>query len=480
MFRLLTTRVKLFPLVFIALAGGSSCKDDDTIPTDNKPRADFIFTIENQGLLPDTVNFESTATNATSLRWYFGNGATSSDANPQVVYTKTGTYEVKLIVSNQYGTDSITKPVSLRLDRPVADFTFTLSDAELLPVTLTTINTTIGSNVTYTWTFENSTSSETHLKHSFTVGGNYDITLLATNASGSHSVTKKIRITPYPQVYTSFNGNPLNLFAWEGNKVMILSRNGNLSRATMFKWLHAMDAAYDYYKACTGKEPFSHTPNYYLNNRATIADATSTCGAGCGYLGLTGIELQSLYFDINYNGINTSNAFDHLCFYEFGRNFWFYGSKLDYKEPGSFPIAGAFAVWMGSIEGRDAIGVSGDVTYAPGKVKFANYLNLYLASPNLNWANTLAVDKGVPGHCNAADLFTSMCMHLKKEHGGENFLKNIWKNVGLRSDAKTTQDAVDNFFLASCVTANKNLTTLFQSWRWPLSAGAMQAAAGYP
>lgn len=90
------------------------------------------------------------------------------------------------------------------------------------------------------------------------------------------------------------------------------------------------------------------------------------------------------------------------------------------------------------------------------------------------------MDKGVPGYCNAADLFTSMCMRLRRDYGEAEFLKNIWKNVEARPNANSTQDAVDNFFLASCKTANKNLTELFQSWRWPLSAGAITEASKYP
>jgi len=244
-----------------------------------------------------------------------------------------------------------------------------------------------------------------------------------------------------------------------------------------------MDTTYNYYNSATGREPSIYAPTF-INNRTTIADVPATCGAGCGFLGATGLELQNGFFDINYNAINSTNQYDHLCFYEFGRNFWFYGDKLNYKEAGSFPIAGSFAVWMGSIEGRDAIGVAGNTvngeTYVQAKIRFASFVDTYVANASLNWSNTLAVDSGIPGVCNAADLFTSMCMRLKRDYGGETFLKNIWKNVSMRPDAVTTQDAITNFFLASCKTANKNLTTLFQSWKFPLSAAALTSAAQYP
>lgn len=453
----------------------------------NKPKADFNFVIRNPGFLPDTVDFASTTANATSLKWLFEDGKTDTSNHPRKIFSQQGIFNVKLVATNAAGSDSITKPLILSLNKPVANFTFTLSNQETLPVVMTTNNTTIGSKVTYSWTFGNGNSTQSNPTNNFNAGGIYMVKLVATNASGSDSITKELKISPYPQTYSSYASGLLNLFAWEGdwqgNKVMILSRNSNLNRTTMFKWLKVVDTAYGYYKACTGRDPAPFAPTY-IDNHTTIADVPVTCGAGCSYIGATGIEITSSSFDVNYEVINDYNQFDHLCFYEFGRNFWFYGSKLDYKETGSFPIAGAFAVFMGSMEGRDAVGVEGSTvngeTYAQQKARFANFLNLYLADPTLNWSNTFAIDQGVPGYCNAADLFTSMCMKLKADYGGDYFLKNIWKNAALRPDATTTQDAVDNFFLAVCATANKNLTALFQSWRFPLSNTAIAAALQYP
>lgn len=465
------------PLVMVA------CSEDDNKVAPRPPQANFTYEITNEGTLPTTVDFSSTSRRASRLSWDFGNGITSTEEKPQAVYQLAGNYDVSLVAINDDGRDSVTQRITITLPKPKADFSYTLSNTEVLPITVTVVNKTVGANVTYQWSIGNTTSTQKNPTGSLTAGGIFRIKLVATNPSGLDSTSAVVRISPYPQRYTNFNGAALSVFAWEGKHVTLLSRNNNLNRAAMFKWLHAMDSTYGYYKACTGKEP-TPFPATFINNHTTIADVSNTCGAGCGYLGFTGIEMQSTYFDINYNAVLANNTFDHLPFYEFGRNFWFLGEKLNYKEQGSFPIAGAFAVWMGSIEARDAIGVAGltvnGETYQQAKARFANFLNLYLANASLNWSNTLAVDKGVPGVCNAADLFTSMCMRLKKDYGGDAFLKNIWKNVSVRPNAATTQDAVDNFFLAACMTANKNLTTLFKSWRFTLSDQAVAAAARYP
>lgn len=304
---------------------------------------------------------------------------------------------------------------------------------------------------------------------------------MATNAAGSDSMTQQLRISPYPQSYKNFNGGDLNLYAWEGNKVMILSRDNKLNRVTMFKWLKAMDTTYGYYKICTGREPSFYSPTY-INNRSTIADVASTCGAGCGYLGATGIELQNTYFDVMYNAINNNNEYDQVAFYEFGRNFWFYGDQLAYKENDAVTTGYAIFMRFMSMEAANVKGAPfGSLSFLEFKNKIIEQIDLYLDNSSLNWNNTLGSGEGIPGGFGgSADLFASFCFRLKRDYGGETFMQNVWKKAGLRPNANTTQDAVDNFFLASCAAANKNWTAVFQTWRWPLSDNAIKEALQYP
>ena len=106
------------------------------------------------------------------------------------------------------------------------------------------------------------------------------------------------------QFYTSFDKLALNLYAWRGNKIVLLSSSNKLNPITMNKWVLKLDIAYNFYALCTGREPIFNKGITYLNNRATIAEVPTTCGAGCGYLGWSGIELQTSYFSSNYNYIN--------------------------------------------------------------------------------------------------------------------------------------------------------------------------------
>ncbi|MGB3616579.1 MAG: PKD domain-containing protein, partial [Catalinimonas sp.] len=56
------------------------------------------------------VTFSDSSLNApTSYLWDFGDGATSTEANPTHTYTASGTYTVRLIVRNDFGTDTLTR-----------------------------------------------------------------------------------------------------------------------------------------------------------------------------------------------------------------------------------------------------------------------------------------------------------------------------------------------------------------------------------
>jgi PKD repeat protein len=89
--------------------GEDSAKKIDYITVTQKPIAEF--TVDNrQGKAPFIVKFRDlSAGNPTTWDWEFGDGTGSSEQNPAHVYPFEGSYDVRLTVSNQYGSDSIYK-----------------------------------------------------------------------------------------------------------------------------------------------------------------------------------------------------------------------------------------------------------------------------------------------------------------------------------------------------------------------------------
>lgn len=77
---------------------------------------DFIFspdTVPIPGLFP-TVSFINQTDNATAFFWDFGSGDYSNMFEPNYVFPGSGTFDVKLIVTNAFGCkDSISKPVTI-------------------------------------------------------------------------------------------------------------------------------------------------------------------------------------------------------------------------------------------------------------------------------------------------------------------------------------------------------------------------------
>lgn len=106
-----------------------SCKEDDFPVPKASSQADFIYEVE--AFVADTltgeVHFSAHFTNksirAASYNWDFGNGITSTQENPTVVYTGNGVYPVKLTIGSYD---------SLYYNRLVKTATLTLGKTVLL------------------------------------------------------------------------------------------------------------------------------------------------------------------------------------------------------------------------------------------------------------------------------------------------------------------------------------------------------------
>lgn len=70
-----------------------------------------------------TANFTNTSENATSYAWDFGDGTgTSTEENPSYTYTQNGTYTVKLVATNDVGSNEFTSEVTVEQTVTVQDY----------------------------------------------------------------------------------------------------------------------------------------------------------------------------------------------------------------------------------------------------------------------------------------------------------------------------------------------------------------------
>lgn len=166
-----------------------------TITSSGPPTAAFTAN-PSSGCAPLTVNFTNNSTGATSYSWDFpgGNPATSTAANPTVVYNTAGTYTVTLTATNANGSSTSTGTVTVNTV-PTAGFTHAISNDS----TVTFTNTSVGAT-SYVWNFgDGGTSTQVNPVHHYALyDSTYTVTLSATNACGTVTTTKTIAIVTDP------------------------------------------------------------------------------------------------------------------------------------------------------------------------------------------------------------------------------------------------------------------------------------------
>jgi len=319
----------------------------------------------------------------------------------------------------------------------------------------------------------------------YAYAGNADFA--ATHGTGNLTVATLPLGVEGQTTYHSILGDVLTMNIWQGTHVSLLTPTSmtGLDPTVMAKILATVDNAYEYYASATGAQPNPYPPDYYINGRDTIAVVDHTGGAGYSYLGSTGIEVMTPYFNTLYNGVVNNNQYDQVVFYELGRNFWLYGNQLNGTSIGQNSFTTGFAVMMRFLS-LDSTGQAGGPfngwTYAEFEQNVKNLVDKYVADPSLNFNNTLAIGQGVPNsQLGSTDLFASFLFRLGRDYGGNAFYQSLWKEVGVEPAATTDQGAIDNLFLAACYAADRNLTNLFiDTWRWPISTAAQAQAAKLP
>jgi PKD repeat protein len=185
------------------------------------PTAAFSGT-PTSGDAPLTVQFTDESTAGTSpitgRLWNFGDGDSSSVANPSHIYTTPGSYTVVLIVSTAAGEDNEGKASYIQVlvppVAPTAEFSGTPTTGFApLTVNFTDLSTNGGATITsWSWTFgDGGTSTSQNPSHIYAAPGAYTVSLTATNSVGPGSTTKTNYITasvvPVPPI-AAFSGTP--------------------------------------------------------------------------------------------------------------------------------------------------------------------------------------------------------------------------------------------------------------------------------
>ena len=192
------------------------------------------------GVAPLALNFLNASTGTiTSYAWTFGDGTTSTSANPSKVYSAAGTYTVNLTVTGPGGSNTQTRTNYIAvtaLAPPVAQFTGTPTSGQG-PLTVSFTNTSTGSITSYAWTFgDGTTSTAANPVKAYSAAGNYTVSLTVTGPGGSNTQTRTNYIT-----VTTAAGAPVAQFiaaakTWGKPRLTVPFTNMSTGNITSYAW----------------------------------------------------------------------------------------------------------------------------------------------------------------------------------------------------------------------------------------------------
>jgi len=200
-----------------------------TVFLSSAPMAGYSASI-NQGCIPLSVEFtDNSSSNVTGWNWSFPGGtpASSNEQSPTIIYEATGEYDVTLIVSSDFGDDTlIMSDFITSVDLPTASFQFiSLSEFEY------EFSNTSFDAESFSWDFgDGNTSSLENPSHTYAGPGTYLVTFSASNACGTETWQEEIEIEESTSIHQIEIFSEIGVFPNPNHGEFILSIDSKESR----------------------------------------------------------------------------------------------------------------------------------------------------------------------------------------------------------------------------------------------------------
>ena len=178
--------------------------------TDPPPTAGFSGT-PTTGTTPLTVAFSDTSTgNVTSWAWDFGDGNTSTQQNPSHTYTTGGVFTVSLTATGPGGSNTQTRNNYITVNDPVVAAFNGTPTSGTVPLSVAFSDNSTGAPNAWSWDFgDGNTSTLQNPSHTFGAVGTYTVSMTATGAGGSDTLTRTNYITVQePAPTAAFGATP--------------------------------------------------------------------------------------------------------------------------------------------------------------------------------------------------------------------------------------------------------------------------------
>ncbi len=181
------------------LNGTFASSVSNTLTVNSCCSANPAFTASTDTICPgDSIYFSNTSTGALTNTWYVNNSQVSTSVNHGQSFTNAGTYNIKLVVGATGCTDSTEKLIYVVASSfccPVNPGFTASSSSGCAGDSIYFTNNSTGA-MSQTWYVgSNAVSTNTDFGQVFNSGGNYTISLVASDGSCSDSIFQTIQIT---------------------------------------------------------------------------------------------------------------------------------------------------------------------------------------------------------------------------------------------------------------------------------------------
>ena len=158
------------------------------------------------------MTFTNTSKNADSYKWDFGDGNTSTEANPVKEFARAGTLKVKLTATGKNNSAEYTADITINAAASAsstADFSFAPNSPTIEDLVTFSNKSSIATS--YEWDFGNGTTSvDKDPVKKFTKAGAYGVKLKTKGSDGKTAeVTKTITVTDYTATVSFFTKTDL-------------------------------------------------------------------------------------------------------------------------------------------------------------------------------------------------------------------------------------------------------------------------------
>lgn len=183
------------------------------------------------GCPPLTTTFNSLSpVQGLSYLWDFGDGTTSTQANPSHTYTTSGNFDVTLVIRDSLGcTDTLKKVNYIQTINPAANYVPPPTTVGCGPLTTQFTDATAGAN-TWLWDFgDGTTSTSQNPVHTYSIPGFYTVALTTSSSTGgcaqaiSNFSSFEVQggyagfthtTTPCPPYIATFTDTSMNAVSW--------------------------------------------------------------------------------------------------------------------------------------------------------------------------------------------------------------------------------------------------------------------------